>query len=240
VAGRYAAGLISYVADNRIWWGRGGGSFLESYGDPYYGNCSGSRPVFCTPLEGDKVNLSAVAVTPDGTVWFASGILFNEPDDVNYGLAAHTPRKGFTYYDPVRDAGLAEANVSDLVALPDGRLVLAGPSTGVSMWNPATGKHVSIRAGQGIPDDPRAALAAGHHGQSARAQVATRGRRSVAHHSLGGRAGRTVARHESVAQFPPAPAQRGAPVLPTREHGCARITGWFQLSGENLDRSFSG
>jgi hypothetical protein len=141
------------VEDNSVWYNRGGKSYIETFGDPYYGNCSGSRPVFCTPLEGDKVNLSAVAVTKDGTVWFASGILFNEPDDVNYGLAAHVPHKGFTYYDPVKDAGLPEVNVRDMLALPDGRLVLAGLSTGLSIWDPATGKHVNIRAGQGIPDD---------------------------------------------------------------------------------------
>ncbi len=130
VAGRYAAGLITWVADNSVWYNRGGRSYSETYGDPYSGNCSGSRPVFCAPLEGDPVNLSAVAVTKDGMVWFASGILFNEAGDVNYGLAAHTPRKGFRYYDPVADAGLPEANVRDMVALPDGRLVLAGPSSG--------------------------------------------------------------------------------------------------------------
>ena len=85
-------------------------------------------------------------------IFGASGILFNESDDVNYGLAAHVPRKGFTYYDPVKDAGLPEVNVRDMLALPDGRLVLAGPTTGLSIWDPASGTHVNIRAGQGIPD----------------------------------------------------------------------------------------
>ena len=46
-----------------------------------------------------------------------------------------------------------EVNVRDLVALPDGRLVLAGPNSGLVFWDPATGKHTQVRAGGGIPDD---------------------------------------------------------------------------------------
>ena len=153
VAGRWAAGLISYVADNTVWYNRGGKSFLQAFGDPYYGNCSGSVPVFCIPQEGDFVNLSAVAVTKDGTVWFSSGVLYNEAGDVNYGIASYAPHKGFTYFHPIRDAGMVEVNVKDMLALPDGRLVLAGPNSGLSIWNPNTGAHSSIRAGQGIPDD---------------------------------------------------------------------------------------
>jgi hypothetical protein len=157
VGGRYAASRIRYVADNRIWWQtpRPDGSIANdpSFGDPYDGNCSGNRPVFCTPMEGDKVNISAVAPAPDGRVWFSSGILFNEAGDVNYGIAVWQPHGPFTYYDPVNDAGMAEANVRDKLVLPDGRLVLAGPNSGLTFWDPATGKHASIRAGQGIPDD---------------------------------------------------------------------------------------
>ena len=48
---------------------------------------------------------------------------------------------------------MTESNVRDMVALPDGRLVLAGPNTGLVIWDPASGKHTAIRAGQGIPDD---------------------------------------------------------------------------------------
>jgi hypothetical protein len=157
VAGRYAAGKIRYVADNAEWWVTprkdGMPAQTPSFGDPYEGNCSGNRPVFCVPQEGDYVNLSAVALTKDGTVWFTSGVLFGHAEDVNYGIASWAPRKPFTYYDPIRDVGMAEENVRDMLALPDGRLVLAGPNTGLTVWEPATGKRTSIRAGQGIPDD---------------------------------------------------------------------------------------
>jgi hypothetical protein len=44
--------------------------------------------------------------------------------------------------------------VKDLVALPDGRLVVAGPTSGLSLWNPATGAHHPMNAGNGyLPDN---------------------------------------------------------------------------------------
>src|SRR2546427_10307217 len=82
-----AAGKIVYIAENTEWWKTprtpGGPSvFQPSYGDGYDGSCSGNaRPIFCPPLEGDPVNISAVTVAKDGKVWFASGTLFNEPKD---------------------------------------------------------------------------------------------------------------------------------------------------------------
>jgi len=183
VAGRYAASRIHYVADNTIWWQtpRPDGTIANdpSFGDPYDGNCSGNRPIFCAPLEGDPVNLSAVAPAPDGRVWFASGILFNEPGDVNYGIAVWQPHGPFTYYDPVRDAGMAEANVRDMLLLPDGRLVLAGPNSGLTFWDPATGKHASIRAGQGIPDDRILRIQLDTMVDPPALQVATRGGATV-------------------------------------------------------------
>jgi hypothetical protein len=159
VGGRYAAGRIRYIADNTEWWvtprADGRPAADPSFGDPYDGNCSGNRPIFCPPLEGDVVNISAVTVARDGKIWFASGTIFNEPRDVPYGIASLEGGyfNHFTYYDPVRDVGLPESHVRDLLALPDGRLVVAGLHSGLVIWDPATGKHTSIRAGQGIPDD---------------------------------------------------------------------------------------
>jgi hypothetical protein len=48
---------------------------------------------------------------------------------------------------------MSEQAVQDIVALPDGRIVLAGPSTGLVFYDPATRQRVAMRAGQGIPDD---------------------------------------------------------------------------------------
>ena len=161
VGGRYAAGKIVYIAENTEWWKtprtlNGPTVFQPSYGDFYDGNCSGNRPVFCPPLEGDPVNISAVAVTKDGKVWFASGTLFNEPKDVPYGIASvENPgtHDKITYYDPIRDVGLSDSDVRDLLALPDGRLVVAGLHSGLVIWDPVTGAKTSIRAGKDIPSD---------------------------------------------------------------------------------------
>jgi hypothetical protein len=156
VGGRYAASKIRYVAANTEWWQTPRKDGLPandpSFGDPYDGNCSGNRPIFCPPQEGDPVNISAVTVAKDGKIWFASGTVFNEPKDVPYGIASLDGYR-FTYYDAVRDVGLPESDVRDLLALPDGRLVVAGLHSGLVIWDPATGKRTSIRAGQGIPDD---------------------------------------------------------------------------------------
>src|SRR5262249_52146303 len=146
-AGRWAAGKIRWVAANDQWFETprpdgSGNAFSQAFGDPYDGACSGNPPVFCPPQEGDPVALSAVAVAADGRVWFASGP--NYSGDTAYGVASWAGH-GFTYYDPVRDLGLPDANVRDLLALPDGRLVLASASGGLVFWNPATGEHTSLR-----------------------------------------------------------------------------------------------
>ena len=149
VAGKWAAGLITWVADNPVWFNRGGNSYALAFGDPYTGNCNGNRPVFCTPAEGDDVDMTAVTVGKDGRVWFATTPYSGEPA---YGIAAWDGHQ-FTYFDPMRQAGLAETSVRDLVALPDGRLAVAGQSTGLVIWDPRTGASKAIRAGGGIPDD---------------------------------------------------------------------------------------
>jgi hypothetical protein len=98
------------------------------------------------------VDLSAVAVAPNGLVWFASGPIYGGADDIAFGVASWDG-SAFKVYDPVQDLGMQETNVSDLVALPDGRLVLAGPNTGLTLYNPANKSHVAITAGNGIVDN---------------------------------------------------------------------------------------
>jgi hypothetical protein len=161
VAGRWAAGKVQYTPDLSVWFEnpRVRGSkkpedqqFVLAFGGDYLGNCSGNRPVFCPPLEGDPVAMSAVSVGPTGLVWFASGPYYYTADDRNYGVASYDGRT-FTYYDPVRDLGMVEANVRDLIALPDGRVVAAGPDSGIVIWDPIKKTSKSIRGGSGLPDD---------------------------------------------------------------------------------------
>ena len=159
VAGRWAAGKIRWTPSLYVWQQTprpdgSGNANNPAFGDgkDNTGGCAGNPPVFCPPQEGDPVAMSAVSVAPDGTVWWASGPYYYTAMDKDYGIAAYRGH-GFTYYHPMRDAGLLETNVRDLVALPDGRLALASPSGGVVLWDPATGAHVNIRGGQGIPDD---------------------------------------------------------------------------------------
>jgi hypothetical protein len=154
VGGRWAAGQVRWTPDLRSWVDRPGNQiYAVAFGDPYDGPCrSGfcNQPVFMVPAEGDVISLQAVAVAADGRVWFASGRTTSF--DVPRGLAAWDGQS-FRYFDPKRDAGMAENDIRDMVALPDGRLVLAGPSSGLVFWNPQTGARTSLRAGTDLPDD---------------------------------------------------------------------------------------
>jgi len=85
-----------------------------------------------------------VTVAKDGTVWFASGP--QSSSSRAYGIASWDG-KAFRYFDPIRDAGLPESNVRDLVALTDGRLAVASFSALV-LWDPAAGRHTAVG---GIP-----------------------------------------------------------------------------------------
>ncbi len=149
-AGRWTAGKIKWDPDPAHWVSRNGAAFSVAFGDPY----PPFAPVFMPPQEGDAVNMSAVSEAPDGTVWFASRSPFGgtSVDARSYGVASFA-HSAFTYYDPVSDLGMAEHGVIDLVVLPDGWIVLAGPATGLVFWNPVTGEKRPLRAGQGIPDD---------------------------------------------------------------------------------------
>ena len=183
VGGKWSAGKIIYEPMNaelkadgtptatgsKGWFQRGGAAYRYSFGFQFCGTAgsakvwkdgvgwvltscspqSGTPPVFWPPMPGDPVSISAVAAAPDGTTWWASGPFGG---DIAYGLASFDGKK-FTYYDPIGDAGMLESNVVDMVALPDGRLVLASQTTGLTFWDPGKKKHVSLRAGQGIPDD---------------------------------------------------------------------------------------
>jgi hypothetical protein len=176
VGGRWAAGKIVWAKENHTddakgWFQRGGGSYDSkqggfAMGDPYYGGESGSRPVWRMNREGDTIAISAVAETPDGVDWFASGPYGYQGDracpsgvagtnsgDRDLGIASYDPKTyHFTYYS-TSSVGMVETNVRDMVALSDGRLVFAGPNSGIVFWDPKTGKSVAMRAGSGLPSD---------------------------------------------------------------------------------------
>jgi len=141
VAGKWAAGKIRWTERLSLWHSRSGAAaYAVAFGDPYDPLTGKNPPVFRPPREGDPVDLSAVAVAKDGKVWFASG-----PQSTGakaYGIASWDGTS-FRYFDPIRDAGLSDSNVRDLVALPDGRLAVAGFS-GLVLWDPAAGRHVSV------------------------------------------------------------------------------------------------
>ena len=155
VAGKWTAGKIRWSADNRDWYSRPGAqAFALAFGDPYPQQTSTpgffNEPVFRVAQEGDTVSLSAVAVGKDGRVWFASDPLSSR--DIAWGVAAWDGRT-FRAIDPQAELGLAEVAVRDLVALPDGRLVFAAPSTGLLVYDPATRAHVALRGRAVLPDD---------------------------------------------------------------------------------------
>jgi hypothetical protein len=155
VAGKWTAGKIRWTADNATWYSRRGAqAFALDFGDPYPQQTSTpgffNEPVFRVAQEGDTVSLSAVAVGKDGRVWFASDPLSSR--DLAWGVAAWDGRT-FRAVDPQAELGLAEAAVRDVVALPDGRLVFAAPSTGLVVYDPATLAHVALRGRAVLPDD---------------------------------------------------------------------------------------
>lgn len=152
-AGKWAAGLITWDPSPLNWWQRHGGAYEHAFGDPYYPDGSGIPPVFRVANEGHVVALTSVAVCPDGKAWFGSS---GVSDGVTETVASFD---GFAFaYYSAQAMGLGEASVKDLACLPDGRLVLAGFSTGLALYDPATGTSRQIRAGDGIPSDQITAL----------------------------------------------------------------------------------
>jgi hypothetical protein len=137
-AGQYTAGLVTWDPDPVHWWERWGAAFLVSFGDPYtYSTAPGfqNEPVFRVPMEGDDVHLTAVSVCPDGRVWFSS----EGPTAVNETVAVFDPTPWSIQTFDATKLGLPARPVEDLVCLPDGRLVIAGSSGGVVVYDPASG-----------------------------------------------------------------------------------------------------
>lgn len=151
-AGRWTAGLIAWDQDPVSWVFRHGSAFEIAFGDPYPSgpNDEGfaNEPVFKVTAEGDSVYLSGVAVCPDGRVWFSS---LGPQSGTSHTVAVWKGRSFDTF--SATSLGLGDSAVRDIACLPDGRVVLAGPTSGLVLHDPATGTSKTIRAGQGIPSD---------------------------------------------------------------------------------------
>jgi hypothetical protein len=148
MGGITSAGAIGWKADLTEWtqsWAPIN-PFNPAFGDPYPGN----PPVFNPPREGDPVNIRGVAVTPDGTAWFASGEVeaWRGP---TYGLASWDGRT-FLHVDPT-SLGAIEYNILELTTIPDGRLVLAFPTSGLLVWKPGEPRGHRLTVSNGLPGE---------------------------------------------------------------------------------------
>ncbi len=157
-AGKWTAGLITWVDDPARWFERNGQAFAAAFGDPYplAPDAEGftNEPVFKVVAEGDPVHLSGTAVCPDGRVWFSSS---GPESGTTHTLAAWNGRR-FETYDPTA-LGLAGRAVAEVACLPDGRLALAAMGGGgVLLWNPQSGASRRIGTADGLPDDMVLAL----------------------------------------------------------------------------------
>jgi hypothetical protein len=143
MAGLTTAGAVHYVESVYDWWHSWApfNPFEPAFGVP---------PVFPTGRSGDPVNLRAVTVTSDGIVWFASGGAdgWRVP---HRGMAAWDGHH-FTYFDPIA-LGSIDFNILEMIALPDDRLVLGFPGTGLLVWKPGDRKGHRLTVSDGLPGE---------------------------------------------------------------------------------------
>jgi hypothetical protein len=146
MAGLTAAAAIHWTPDLQFWW--------QSWEpdnpfDPAMPG-KGAPMVFTPPTFGGFINLRAVAVTADGTVWFASGEV-ESWRGATYGLASWRDDNPWhmQYTDPTA-LGAAEYNVLEMVAWND-KLVLGFPSSGLLVWKPGDAKGKRIGIAEGLP-----------------------------------------------------------------------------------------
>ena len=149
MGGLYSAAAIGWTPTLAEWYEsyKGHNPFVPAFGDPLPTN----PPIFRPPNYADPVNIRAVAPGNDGMVWFASGEVeaWRGP---TYGIAGVDEKNRITYYDPIQ-LGAIEYNVLELVALPDGRLVMGFPNSGLLVWKPGDAKGHRLTTKDGLPGD---------------------------------------------------------------------------------------
>jgi hypothetical protein len=154
-AGKWTAGRITWDPSPLNWVARNGAAFDAAFGDPYIGPGNGIPPIFEVASEGHEVHMTGVTVCPDGRIWFStSGVEDGPSHDRGDVLAVwDEPKHTFGYFTPSM-IGIAEGRVRDVACLADGRLAVAGYTTGLSLYDPAKGTSTPVRASSGlIPSD---------------------------------------------------------------------------------------
>jgi hypothetical protein len=148
MGGLTSAGAVHYRESLDAWvqsW-KPYNPFDPALGDPW------SPAMFSVPQNGDPVNIRGVAVTPDGTIWFASGEVESWRGPT-YGLVGWGgPGTSATRFDPTA-LGAIEYNILELHALPDGRLVLGFPNSGLLVWTPGDARGHRLTVRDGLPGE---------------------------------------------------------------------------------------
>jgi hypothetical protein len=143
MGGQYAAGAIDWTSSLYSWARNEQNPFAQVFENP---------PVFEVDRDGDPVNIRAIAITHDGTVFFASGPQWDPKNDPLRGIARWDGTQ-FAYIDPF-EIGLPTRAILDMVALPDDTLAI-GAGDGLFRWDPRTNLTLRI---PGLPSAPVASL----------------------------------------------------------------------------------
>ena len=149
MGGQYTGGALAWTPTLYGWTcqradcANGGNPFVHAWAMAWGG------PLFPVSHDGDSMNIRGVAVTHDGTAYFASGPQWNPGVDHMYGVAVVKP-EGVTYLDPGADLHLPSNYLMDVVAMPDDTLVFAVMGNGLFRYNPQTGQTAQMA---GVPGD---------------------------------------------------------------------------------------
>lgn len=150
MGGEYTGGALGWTpglhdwtcqSSNPLWCPNGANAFVHAWAKKW------GAPLFPVASDGDPMNIRAVAVTPDGTTYFASGPQWNPGTDPVYGVAVFKNGQ-LSYLDPVSQMHLPSNQLMDMVAMPDGTLAIAVLDAGLYRYNPATGVTSQV---QGVP-----------------------------------------------------------------------------------------